>query len=167
MLFLLLFVFCAPADTPCVTTPCAENINKIADCPDEGCTRTEGHKFDQELDKRKNIQSDDQQPILRSIRWVKGLEDPTNLTECGGRDELKALGEGQKITVVAWALTAKKGSAESCNCDLPGQANQDNHVVLVDRRVKNPTLAKDEIRSVTAELLHACVWNTRTLPELS
>ncbi len=39
----------------------------------------------------------------------------------------------------------------SCNCDLTGQANQDNHVVLVDRRVKNPTLAKDEIRSVTAE----------------
>jgi hypothetical protein len=151
LLFLLIPVFCASADPPCVTTPCAENINKIADCPDEGCTRTEGHKFDQELDKRKNIQSDDQQPILRSIRWIKGLEDPTNLTECGSRDELKASGEGQKITVVAWALTAKKGSAESCNCDLPGQANQDNHVVLVDRRVKNPTLEKDEIRSVTAE----------------
>jgi hypothetical protein len=151
ILFLLLFVFCAPADPPCVTTPCEENINKIADCPDEGCTRREGHEFDQELDKRKNIQSDDQQPVLRSIRWIKGLEDPTNLIECGSRDELKGLGEGQKITVVAWALTAKKGGPESCNCDLPGQANQDNHVVLVDRRVKNPTLAKDEIRSVTAE----------------
>ena len=35
--------------------------------------------------------------------------------------------------------------------DLPGQANQDNHVVLVDARVKKPTLAKDENRSVTAE----------------
>jgi hypothetical protein len=151
ILFLLLFVFCAPADPPCVTTPCGENINKIADCPDEGCTRSEGHKFDQELDKRKNIQSDDQQAVLRSIRWIKGLEDPTNSIECGSRDELKGLGEGQKITVVAWALTAKKGSSESCNCDLPGQANQDNHVVLVDPRVKNPTLAKDEIRSVTAE----------------
>src|SRR5438132_9764110 len=151
ILFHLLFVVCALADPPCVTTPCAENINKIADCPDEGCTRTEGHKFDQELDKRKNIQSDDQQPVPRTIRWIKGLDDPTNLTECGSREELQQLGEGQKITVVAWALTAKKGSPESCNCDLPGQANQDNHVVLVDRRVKNPTLAKDEIRSVTAE----------------
>ena len=149
--FLLLFVFCAPADPPCVTTPCAENINKIADCPDEGCTRTEGHKFDQELDKRKNVQSDDQQPVLRTIRWMKGLDDPTNLTECGSREELKQLGEGQKITVVALALTAKKGGPESCNCDLPGPANQDNHIVLVDPRVKNPTLAKDEIRSVTAE----------------
>ena len=98
-------VFCARADPPCVSTPCS-GITKIADCPDEGCTRTQGHQFDQELDKRKNIRSDDQQPVLRSIRWIKGLEDPTNLIECGNRDELKQMGEGQKITVVAWALTA-------------------------------------------------------------
>ena len=39
---------------------------------------------------------------------MKGLPDPTNLTECGNRDELKQLAEGQKITVVAWALTARK-----------------------------------------------------------
>jgi hypothetical protein len=151
ILFLLLFVFCAPADTPCVTTPCAESIKKIEDCPDEGCTRKEGHQFDQELDKRKNIRSDDQQPVLRSIRWMKGLDDPTNLIECGSREELKQLGEGQKVTVVAWALTTKSGSPESCNCDLPHQVDLDNHIVLVDPRVKNPTLAKDENRSVTAE----------------
>ena len=157
LLFLLVSVFCAPADPPCVTTPCPKDqngrwtITKIADCPDEGCTRTEGHEFDQELDKRKNIRSDDQQPILRSIRWMKGLEDPTNLTECGSRDELKQLGEGQKITVVAWALTAKKQGAESCNCDVSSEANVDNHIVLVDPGVKNPTLANHECRSVTAE----------------
>lgn len=150
LLFLLSSVFCASADPPCVTTPCPESIKKIGECPDEGCTRTKGHTFDQELDKRKNIQSDDQKPEVRDIRWIKGLEDPNNLTECEGRDELKGMGEGQKITVVAWALTAKKGDPESCNCDLPGEVNQDNDVVLVDRRVKNPTLAKDEIRSVTA-----------------
>ena len=74
LLFLLVFVFYAPADPSCVTTPCSESIKKIEDCPDEGCTRTEGHEFDQELDKRKNISSDDQQPVLRSIRWIKGLE---------------------------------------------------------------------------------------------
>ena len=50
LLFLLVFVFCAPADPPCATTPCSESIKKIAKCPDEGCTRKEGHKFDQELD---------------------------------------------------------------------------------------------------------------------
>jgi len=114
-------------------------------------TRTEGHQFDQELDKRKNIRSDDQQPVRRSIRWIKGLDDPTNFSECGSREELKQLGEGQKITVVAWALTAKSGSPESCNCDLPRQVDLDNHIVLIDPRVKNRTLAKDEIRSVTAE----------------
>jgi hypothetical protein len=151
LLFLSASVFCAPADPPCVTTPCSEGIKKITDCPDEGCTRKEGHEFDQELDKRKNIRSDDQQPVRRSIHWIKGLDDPTNLSECGSRDELKQLGEGQKITVLAWALTAKRGSGESCNCDLPNQADVDNHIVLIDPRVKNPTLAKDEIRSVTAE----------------
>jgi len=155
ILFLLLFVFCAPADTPCVTTPCAESIKKIEDCPDEGCTRTKHHKFDPELNKLKNIRSNDQQPVLRSIRWMKGLPDPTNLTECGNRDELKQLGEGQKITVVAWALTARKGSQESANCDVRDTKNDkkdtDNHIVLVDPGAKTPTLAEDECRSATAE----------------
>ncbi len=114
LFFLLLFVFCPPAYAGCVDTDCPKKqdgtwkIQHFGDCPDEGCTRTKHHKFDPELNKLKNIRSDDQQPVLRSIRWMKGLPDPTNLTECGNRDELKQLGEGQKITVVAWALTAKK-----------------------------------------------------------
>jgi len=149
--FLLIFLVSAPANPPCVTTACSESIKEIKDCPDDGCTREKGHEFDQQLDKLKNIRSDGQQPVLRSIRWMKGLADPTNFTECGSRDELKQLGEGQKITVVALALTAKPGSKESCNCDLPDPSNQDNHIVLVDPLAKNPTLARDEIRSVTAE----------------
>jgi hypothetical protein len=88
---------------------------------------------------------------VRSIRWIKSLPDPTHSAECGSRDELKQLGEGQKVTVVAWALTARKGSAEKCNCELSSQADTDNHIVLVDRNVANPTLAKDEDHSVTAE----------------
>jgi hypothetical protein len=153
-ILLLASTFGAFADPTCSTTPCpkgSEKIKKIADCPNGGCTTKEGHEFDQELDKRKNIQSDDQQPVLRSIRWMKGLPDPTNYTECGTRETLKDLGEGQKITVVAWALTAKKQGAESCNCDLSTEANVDNHIVLVDPGIKNPTLAADECRSVTAE----------------
>lgn len=78
ILFLLLFVFCAPADPPCVTTPRPESIKKIGECPDERCTRSQGHTFDQEVDKRKNISSDDQQLVLRSIRWIKGLETADN-----------------------------------------------------------------------------------------
>jgi hypothetical protein len=76
---------------------------------------------------------------------------PANLTKCGSRDGLKELGEGQKITVVAWALTAKKGRDESANCDLKTIENADNHIVLVDPVVKHPTLAKNERHSVTAE----------------
>ena len=152
MLFLVAFVFSAPADCP--DNPCPPGITKIGDCPDEGCRKKAfdpDHPFDPELNKRKNIRSDNQQSLLRSIKWMKALPDPTNLTECGSRDELKQLGEGQKVTVVAWALTARKGSVEKCNCDLGDEANTDNHIVLVDRNVKEPTLEKDEDRSVTAE----------------
>jgi hypothetical protein len=65
------------------------------------------------------------------------LPDPTNLTEFGSRDELKQLGEGQKITVMAWALTARKESGEKCNRDLTQEPDTDNHIVLVDPSVKN------------------------------
>jgi hypothetical protein len=150
--FLLVSVLCAHADCP--DNPCSHHITQIGGCPDEGCRQTKfdkGHPYDAELNKRKNISSNDQQPVLRSIRWIKGLPDPTNLTECGSRDELKELGEGQKIAVVAWALTARKGSAEKCNCDIGKEAYADNHIVLIDLAVKKPTLAKNECSSVTAE----------------
>src|SRR5438445_4928736 len=154
-LFHLFFVLCALADAqPCPDTLCPDGITKIADCPDEGCMRSApdpAHPLDPELNKRKNIRSDDQQPVLRSIRWMKGLPDPTTFTECGSRDELKQLGEGQKITVVAWALTARKGGSETCNCELTRVADTDNHIVLVDPGVKNPTLAENECCSATAE----------------
>src|SRR5690349_10101453 len=84
----------------------------------------------QGLDELQNIRSEDQQALVRSNRWMKGLPHPINITGCGSRDELKQVGEGQKITVVAWALTAKKGSPASCNCDLFHQADVDNHIRL-------------------------------------
>jgi hypothetical protein len=160
VLFLLVFVFCAPADSqePCPDRSCPPGITNIGDCPDEGCRKKPFdpyHPYDSELNKRKNIRPDDPEAVgpakLRTIRWIKALPDPMNLTECGSRDELKQLGEGQKVMVVAWALTAKPEGAEKCNCDLTHVADTDNHIVLVDTTVNNPTLAKDEDRSVTAE----------------
>jgi len=145
ILFLSVSVFRVSADTQ----PCPAGIKKIEDCPERGCG---DHEFDGELNTQKNIRSDDQQqPTLRSIRWIKGLPDPMNFVEHGSRDELKQLGEGQKITVLAWALTARRGSSETCNCQLGGVADTDNHIVLVDPGVKNPTMAKNECCSVTAE----------------
>jgi hypothetical protein len=118
----------------------------------KGAARPTQITCDPELNKQKNIRSDDQQSVLRSIQWMKDLPHrPTNVTQCGSRDELKQLGEGQKITVVAWALTARIGGRESANCELTDPANTDNHIVLVNPGIKHPTLAKDERHSVTAE----------------
>src|SRR5262249_17160682 len=50
------------------------------------------------------------------------------------REELSALGEGQKITVLAYLLVAKPElSGESCNCGLQTPAETDNHLVLVTK----------------------------------
>jgi hypothetical protein len=153
LLFIFVFVFCAPAKARCPDRPCRDGIKDITHCPDKGCGPPDpNHPRDPELNKRKNIWSDHQRAVLRSIQWIKNLPHrPTNFTECGSRDGLKQLGEGQKITVVAWALTARPGNPESANCMLGDPANTDNHIVLVDPKVKQPTLAKDERYSVTAE----------------
>lgn len=102
----------------------------LADCPDEGC----GTNFDPSLNRRKNITSDDQAPTVRTLAWMKKLDDPENFTEAGSREELIALGEGQKITVVAYLLVAKPElGGESCNCGLHTPEETDNHLVLVSK----------------------------------
>ena len=135
-----------------MTTCCPDGIDNIAECPDEGCTRETGHEFDPQLNKLKNIRSDDRKPELQSIQWMKKLSRrPRGYRGCGERDALTKLGEGKKITVVAWALTAKLGGGESANCDLLGEPDTDNHIVLADPGLNDPTLARDECDSVTAE----------------
>jgi hypothetical protein len=129
-------------------TPCP-GINDITDCPDDGC----GKDRDPELNKHKNIRSDDQPTTLRTIKWMKDLKSPAKADFCDDRDRdaLRELGEGQKITVVAWALAARKGGQESCNCKLKLPHDTDNHIVLVDPDLKTPTLAAYEEQSQTAE----------------
>ena len=83
---------------------------------------------------------------------MKALPDPKNFTrQSANRNELTRLGEGKKITVVAYALVARKGSKESCNCGLSAVKDTDNHIVLVDPTLKQPTLKGSEADSVTAE----------------
>jgi hypothetical protein len=106
--------------------PCEPNL---ASCSNEGC----GEKFDPKLNERKNITSDNETPTLRTLTWMKKLDDPEDFTQGGERDELTALGEGQMITVVAYLLVAKPEGAESCNCGLTGAADTDNHLVLVTK----------------------------------
>jgi hypothetical protein len=155
-LFLVIFVFHSTAEAQRAhhsssrakskPTPCP-GVNDITDCPDEGCG-----DGDAELNKHKNIRSDNEAPTLRSIQWMKDLKNPPK-SDCGSdsRDTLQQLGEGQKITVVAWALAARKGSQETCNCKLKLSQDTDNHIVLVDPALKQPTLDADEDDSETAE----------------
>ncbi len=109
---------------------------KLADCPDEGCD----DKFDPNLNRRKNIRSDDQAPTLRSLTWMKKLDDPEDFTEGDTREELAALGEGQKITVMAHLLVVRDetgGDGESCNCHFHTLEATDNHLVLVSKTTVN------------------------------
>jgi hypothetical protein len=131
------------------SAPCP-TLHSIVDCPDEGC----GGQHDPALNTQKNIHpGDDQQAVPRSIAWMEALTNPPHFTAKNrSRDELKQIGEGQKITVVAWALAARKGGQETCNCKLKAKADTDNHIVLVDPAIQDPTLVENEKRdSETAE----------------
>ncbi len=115
------------AQTKKLKPPCRPTL---ADCPDEGCDRN----FDPNLNRRKNIRSDDQAATTRSLTWMKKLDDPENFSQGDSREELTALGEGQKITVAAYLLVAKPElSGESCNCGLHTPEETDNHLVLVTK----------------------------------
>jgi hypothetical protein len=97
--------------------------------------------------------------VTKTLQDLKDLPDPVEGFKVGDvRTKLTALGEGQKIQVVAFALVARKGGGESCNCKLLSVADTDNHIVLVDEAalaLKGKTLkAALELRerdSITAE----------------
>lgn len=153
---LLVSVFCLnvdaqqrrPGSTP-APTPAAKSaakIKDIRDCPDEGIGGDPG------LNRRKNVRIDNKRPTLRSIQWMKDLPNPKTFTRQNrNRAELARLGEGRKIAVVAYALVARKGSKETCNCHLSAAKDTDNHIVLVDPKLKKPTVATSEADSITAE----------------
>lgn len=83
---------------------------------------------------------------------MKALPNPQRFSRQNrNRNELIRLGEGQKITVAAYALVARKGGKESCNCGLTAPKDTDNHIVLVDPALRNPTLEANEGDSETAE----------------
>jgi hypothetical protein len=155
-LFLLIFAFSSTVDAQQhrkkrtsaapATSKSPATIKNITQCPDEGIGG------DPNLNKRKNIRSDNRRATLRSIQWMKALADPKNFVKGGSRSELTRLGEGQKITVVAYALVARAEGGETCNCGLTAPKDTDNHIVLVDPTLSNPKLTKAvESESETAE----------------
>ena len=129
-----------------VNVPCPSPLNSIQDCPDTGCGN-----LDPNLNKQKNIRTDSGTPTDKDFQDLAALADPvTDFAEGDTREKLTALGEGMMIRVVAYALDARRGSQESCNCGLKKAVDTDNHIVLVDPTSTNPSLA-DEPDSQTAE----------------
>jgi hypothetical protein len=136
--------------------PCKALLDQ---CPDEGC----GTDFDPNLNKLKNIRTMGGPATVRSLTWMKKLDDPENFSAGDSREELSALGEGKNITVVAYLLVAKPElGGESCNCGLQTPEETDNHLVLVTRKtVQDFPLAEEgdnkevfhsrELESETAE----------------
>ncbi len=136
-----------PRATGKVAVPCPATLNDITDCPDTGC----GPSLDPNLNKQKNIATDTQAAVKKDFQDLVALPDPVPGFKIGNtRGKLTALGEGQKITVVAFALVARKGNKESCNCGLASPTDTDNHIVLVDPSLTSPSLG-DEPDSQTAE----------------
>src|SRR5262249_5316273 len=120
----------------------------IADCPNTGC----GGSLDPNLNKQKNITTNNHAPVDKEISDLADLPDPVPGFKIGDtREKLRALGEGKMIRVVAFALVARKGNKESCNCGLRKAADTDNHIVLVDPEIAEPTLEANESDSQTAE----------------
>src|ERR1700736_3132359 len=67
------------------------NVTDITECPDQGIGG------DPNLNRRKNIRSNNGTPTLRTVQWMKNLADPTNFTRQNtGRAPLARLGEGRK-----------------------------------------------------------------------
>jgi hypothetical protein len=129
-----------------IKCPPPKTLKDITTCPNTGC----GPSLDPNLNEQKNIESDDQSPVAETLKGLKGLPDPVLGFKIGDtREKIKALGEGDKITVVAYALVARKGSKESCNCGLAKPKDTDNHIVLVEKETLALTAKATPAKSAT------------------
>lgn len=136
-----------------VTTKCEPGIDSIEDCPEAGCSKSKKpHPFDPLLNEQKNIRTPpNTSPTDKDYGYLHDRPNPgSDYVEGGSREALTALGEGQMIRVVAFAVRVSKGSSETCNCNLTRMADKDNHIDLIDPKDKSPSTA-DKPRSQTAE----------------
>ncbi len=130
---------------------CPTPLNDITDCmhldPDTGC----GPALDPNLNEQKNIRSKGGASEAMTLQDLKDLPDPVPGFEIGDdRQPLKDLGEGKKITIMAYALVARKGGTESCNCGLGQAKDTDNHIVLVEEETLALTRKATPAKPATA-----------------
>jgi hypothetical protein len=130
------------------SSPCP-TLEDITECPPEGCGG------DPDLNRRKNITALDKPKRVVTIAELQEKANPDRQRfRSNNRDRtvLAEMGEGDRVTVVAWALVVRPGNPESCNCGLTRSKDSDNHIVLVDPTLKKPVLSEAlEMHSVTAE----------------
>ena len=151
LLLCLTFVpaFATHAQTK-VKCPTAAELKKkgIKACPETGC----GPSLDPELNKRKNVEPEEATPTIRTLKFMKELDSPDKkqFKKTHDRQPLVDSGEGKMISVVAYLLAARKGSAESCNCKLTQPQNSDNHLVLVEEQTLALTAKATKAKAATA-----------------
>jgi hypothetical protein len=166
---ILLLVFVSgsiAAQKIAIKCPPPSKLKDITACPSTGC----GPSLDPNLNEQKNIPSDNQEPVVKTLKDLKDLPDPVPDFKIGDtREKLKGLGEGDRITVVAYALVARKGSKESCNCGLAAPKDTDNHIVLVEEErlavTANATPAKTATATRPAVKARSAAQNTLEVRE--
>ena len=128
------------------TALCPTTITGITSCPEEGC----GENGDVELNRAKNRTDI---PAAASVKHktlssMRSLSQPTRWDTGQDRTSIRTAGkEGTPVELTGFILKVKRGSAESCNCELPHPVNTDIHIVLV-----GDTETDGEETSVTAEI---------------
>ena len=100
-------------------------------CPSVGCVEGDGN-----LNKQKNKVEEPHSGSVEemTISEIVGLEEPDSWTKGKTRGELKDLGEGKAIVVKGYLIHAKVSAAETPNCRLTGQSNNDFHLNIVRRK---------------------------------
>jgi hypothetical protein len=135
--------------------PCAASL---AQCGDAGC----GTDFDANLNRKKNVTANAGVPEIRTLAWMKKLDDPEHFEKGGSRKELEGLGEGDMVTVAAYIIAAKAElSGESCNCGLQTPAETDNHLVLVTKTTV------DKFQAATDKMTNTARFHSRELESIT
>lgn len=144
-ILLLVCVSAAQPKTP-PTSACPSTMGGIAACPNEGC----GENGDAELNKAKNRTDTPAAAAVKhqTLGLMRSLSQPARWDTGQNRTSIRTTGkEGTPVELMAFILKVKRGSAESCNCELTHSVDNDIHLVLV-----GDTEEDAEETSVTAEI---------------
>jgi hypothetical protein len=128
------------------TSACPTTTSGIAACPAQGC----GENGDVELNKAKNRTDIPAAATVthKSLSSMRSLSQPTRWDTGQDRTSIRTAGkEGTPVELTGFLLKVKRGSAESCNCELTHSVDNDIHLVLVG----DPESDGEET-SVTAEI---------------